>query len=77
MQRLAGMGPATFHRHFKAVTAMTPVQYQKARRLLFSDHARIGYEKPVAVGNIAACSDRPPGRDGQEIRNSLMPQING
>jgi transcriptional regulator GlxA family with amidase domain len=40
----ANMSPATFHRQFKSVTGMTPVQYQKqlrlheARRLLiFSD----------------------------------------
>lgn len=52
---IAGMN-ATFHRHFKAVTAMTPVQYQKqlrlqeARRLLLADSAdvaRIGYAKRV------------------------------
>ncbi len=28
-----GMSLATFHRHFKAVTAMTPLQYQKTVRL--------------------------------------------
>lgn len=59
LAEVAGMSPATFHRHFKAVTAMTPVQYQKllrlqeARRLLLSDRAdvagvgyAIGYESP-------------------------------
>ena len=29
----AGMSPATFHRHFKAATAMSPLQYQKTLRL--------------------------------------------
>jgi len=55
---LAGMSPATFHRHFKAATAMSPLQYQKnlrlqeARRLLVADRdaARtafaVGYESP-------------------------------
>jgi AraC-like DNA-binding protein len=30
---LAGMSPSAFHRHFKAVTAMSPIQYQKSLRL--------------------------------------------
>ncbi len=31
---LAGMSVASFYRHFRAVTAMTPIQYQKRLRLL-------------------------------------------
>ncbi|MCL6548199.1 MAG: AraC family transcriptional regulator [Alicyclobacillus sp.] len=31
---LANMSPSTLHRHFKALTHMTPVQYQKRLRLL-------------------------------------------
>jgi methylphosphotriester-DNA--protein-cysteine methyltransferase len=27
------MSPASFHRHFKAATAMSPLQYQKQIRL--------------------------------------------
>lgn len=30
----AGMSPATFHRHFKAVTGYSPLQYQKRKRLM-------------------------------------------
>ena len=30
----AGMSPATFHRRFKSVTSMSPLQYQKQLRLL-------------------------------------------
>jgi AraC-like DNA-binding protein len=43
MARLAEMSTVSFHRHFRAVTAMTLVQFQKrirlhgARRLLLSD----------------------------------------
>ena len=56
--KLAGMSAASFHRHFKAVTAMSPLQYQKrlrlqhARRLLIGneDAARAGY----AVGYESA-----------------------
>lgn len=33
LARLAGMGVSTFHRHFRALTAMSPLQYQKQIRL--------------------------------------------
>jgi AraC-like DNA-binding protein len=57
--RLAGMSPSTFHEHFRKITTMSPLQYQKqlrlqeARRLLASDGAgaadigfRVGYQSP-------------------------------
>lgn len=79
---LAGMSPATFHRHFKAVTAMTPVQFQKslrlqeARRLLLSEGSdvaqvgfAIGYESPSQFSReYRRMFGAPPGRDGAEIR---------
>ncbi|APZ54163.1 DNA-binding domain-containing protein, AraC-type [Salipiger abyssi] len=82
---LAGMSPATFHRHFKAATAMTPVQFQKslrlqeARRLLLSEGAdvaqvgfAIGYESPSQFSReYRRMFGAPPGRDGAEIRRSL------
>ena len=43
----ANMSPATFHRHFKAITGMAPIQYQKqlrlheARRLLIFSNATL------------------------------------
>jgi AraC-like DNA-binding protein len=53
------MSPSTLHHRFKAVTAMSPLQYQKhlrlheARRLMFADGIecaiaghRVGYESP-------------------------------
>ena len=56
---IAQLSPSTFHRQFKAVTSMTPLQYQKqlrlleARRLMTADAAnvekaafRVGYESP-------------------------------
>lgn len=55
----AGMSPSSLHHHFKAVTAMTPVQFQKklrlheARRLMLlegldvgSAGHRVGYQSP-------------------------------
>lgn len=82
---LAGMSPATFHRHFKAVTAMTPVQYQKqlrlqeARRLLLAEGADVagigfalGYESPSQFSReYRRLFGMPPGRDGQQIRRAL------
>ncbi len=54
-----GMSPSTFHLHFRAVTAMSPLQYQKrmrlleARRLMLTGEqgvtsvaTRVGYESP-------------------------------
>jgi AraC-like DNA-binding protein len=33
LARLAHMSVSTFHQHFKSVTSMSPLQYQKALRL--------------------------------------------
>jgi AraC-like DNA-binding protein len=59
LARLAGMSPSSFHQHFKALTAMTPLQYQKqlrlieARRMIAAEAGsvagiayRVGYESP-------------------------------
>ncbi len=53
------MSPSSFHQHFKSLTAMTPLQFQKqlrlleARRLMVADAAsvaqaayQVGYESP-------------------------------
>ncbi|HSH93293.1 MAG: AraC family transcriptional regulator N-terminal domain-containing protein [Candidatus Methylacidiphilales bacterium] len=55
--RLAGMSPSTFHEHFRKITTLSPLQYQKmlrlqeARRLLVGNEAadiafRVGYQSP-------------------------------
>lgn len=81
LAKLAGMSAASLHRHFKAVTAMSPLQYQKrlrlqhARRLLITseDAARAGY----AVGYESASQFSreyarlfgvPPARDALRLR---------
>ena len=84
---LAHMSPASFHRHFKAVTTMTPVQFQKqvrlheARRLLLGagDVAgvgyAIGYESPSQFSrDYRRLFGAPPGRDGAAIRARLAPE---
>ncbi len=59
LARQIGMSTSTFHYHFRAMTSMSPLQYQKwmrlheARRLMFMEHLdatsaafRVGYESP-------------------------------
>ncbi len=80
MEELAlacGMSPATFHRQFKTVTSMTPVQYQKqlrlleARRLMIASNAKVesaafevGYESVSQFSReYARFFGKPPRRD--------------
>ena len=79
---LAGMSESTFHRHFRAVTRMTPIQYQKAVRLQQARLALVSggldvAEVAHAVGYDSASQfsreyrrlfGAPPGRDAQRIR---------
>jgi AraC-like DNA-binding protein len=57
------MSPSTFHQHFRALTAMSPLQYQKwlrlneARRLMLTERLdaataafEVGYESPSQFG---------------------------
>ena len=59
LARLVNMSVSSFHQHFKAVTAMTPVQYQKvlrlqeARRLMLS-HANDTRAAAREVGYVSA-----------------------
>lgn len=83
---LAGMSPASFHRHFRAATAMTPVQYQKqirlqaARRMLLADGVEvasvgyaIGYESPSQFSrDYRRLFGEPPGRDAAVMRSGIM-----
>lgn len=79
---LAQMSEATFHRHFRAVTHMTPIQYQKAVRLQEARLALVSGGLDVAEAAHAVGYDSvsqfsreyrrlfgaPPGRDAQRIR---------
>ncbi len=79
----AGMSAASFHRHFKAATAMSPLQYQKAlrlqeaRRLLVSNGEasraayRVGYESASQFSReYARMFGHPPARDAARLRES-------
>jgi AraC-like DNA-binding protein len=85
---LAGMSPATFYRHFKAATAMSPLQYQKnlrlqeARRLLVSnqDAAKtafaVGYESPSQFSReYARLFGSPPMRDALQLQGARPDEV--
>lgn len=73
----ARMSPSSFHQHFKALTAMTPLQYQKqlrlleARRLMAAGEAnatsaayQVGYESASQFSReYARMFGAPPRRD--------------
>ncbi|GIP51050.1 AraC family transcriptional regulator [Paenibacillus vini] len=84
LAKSVNMSISAFHKHFKRVTAMSPLQYQKtmrlqeARRLMLTQslHAsdaafRVGYESPSQFSReYARMYGRPPTRDIQEFRGS-------
>jgi AraC-like DNA-binding protein len=89
VERLAGdvgMSSSTLHEHFKTVTSMSPLQYQKqlrlqeARRLLLAgstDAARaghaVGYESSSQFSReYARFFGMSPGRDSLRLRQSLQ-----
>jgi AraC-like DNA-binding protein len=77
LARHVGMSVSSLHHHFKAVTAMSPLQYQKqlrlneGRRLILVDHIdvasaslRVGYQSPSQfTREYARMFGRPPRRD--------------
>jgi AraC-like DNA-binding protein len=77
LARLSGMSASTFHEHFRRITTMSPIQYQKllrlqeARRLLVSDGAgagdigfRVGYQSPSQFSReYSRYFGRPPSVD--------------
>lgn len=80
--RAAGMSASALHQHFKAVTAMSPLQYQKqirlqeARRLMLSGAGdaqaagfQVGYESPSQFSReYARLFGAPPARDAARLR---------
>ena len=78
----ARMSASALHQHFKAVTAMSPLQYQKqlrlqeARRMMLSGDVdaataghRVGYESPSQFGReYLRLFGAPPARDLRRLR---------
>lgn len=85
LAKSVNMSASAFHKHFKRVTAMSPLQYQKtvrlqeARRLMLTEAMQasdaafhVGYESPSQFSReYARMYGRPPMMDVQELRGSL------
>jgi transcriptional regulator GlxA family with amidase domain len=80
----ANMSAASFHRHFKAVTSMSPLQYQKQLRLITARQImlaeaidatqaayRVGYESASQFSReYARMFGAPPMRDIERLRTA-------
>jgi transcriptional regulator GlxA family with amidase domain len=55
----AAMSASTFHRHFKAATAMAPLQYQKQLRLLEARRLLLAGGRGVAQAAFAVGYESP------------------
>jgi AraC-like DNA-binding protein len=77
------MSPSSFHHHFRAVTSLSPMQFQKqlrlieARRLMMSEGRSassaafaVGYESvPQFTREYGRMFGLPPGKDMEAVRN--------
>ncbi|MCW3063539.1 MAG: transcriptional regulator, AraC family, partial [Solirubrobacterales bacterium] len=82
LARSCGMSPSAFHRNFHAVTALSPIQFQKqirlqrSRLLLMTDGAdvatvghRVGYDSTSQFSReYRRQFGLPPGRDAARLR---------
>src|SRR5262249_4358194 len=59
MAKQAAMSVSTFHRHFRAITAMTPIQYQKQVRLQEARARLIAESEDVAAVGFSVGYDNP------------------
>ncbi|SEF26386.1 AraC-type DNA-binding protein [Amycolatopsis pretoriensis] len=87
LARLSGLSPSAFHRHFRAVTAMSPLQFQKrirlqeARSLLLADAGDVagvghivGYDSPSQFNReYRRLFGAPPGQDAARLRAAAAP----
>ncbi len=83
---LAGMSETSLHRHFKAATSMSPLQFQKqvrlqqARNLLLAEGRdvagvgfAVGYDSPSQFSReYSRQFGRPPGRDLDRLRREPL-----
>ena len=81
----AGMSPSSFHQHFRAVTSLSPLQFQKqlrlieARRLMLSQGLNpsqaafsVGYESvPQFTREYGRMFGAPPVRDVKSARHGV------
>jgi len=90
LAEIANMSVSSLHRHFKEVTAMSPIQFQKqlrlqeARRLLLSESTdaadvafRVGYESPSQFSReYSRMFGFPPREDIKRLRAKYDQKIN-
>lgn len=76
------MSVSSFHRHFKEITSMSPLQYQKqlrlltARQIMLAENAdattaayRVGYESPSQFSReYSRMFGAPPIKDIERLR---------
>ena len=84
----AGMSASTFHHHFRSLTALSPLQFQKqlrlqeARRLMLAEHLdattaafQVGYESPSQFNReYGRLFGAPPRRDITNLRRMAVGQ---
>jgi len=89
LAHIAAMGVSTLHHHFRALTAMSPLQYQKQLRLQVArgrmlmdclDAAsaafEVGYESASQFNReYSRFFGQPPMRDIRTLRSPSAPQL--
>ena len=89
LAQIAGMGVSTLHHHFRALTAMSPLQYQKQLRLhaargrmlmdgldAASAAFEVGYESASQFNReYSRFFGQPPMRDVRTLRSSSAPAL--
>lgn len=82
----SGMSKSAFHNHFRAITSMTPLQFQKklrlneARRLMLTENLdasattyKVGYESPSQFSReYARYFGLPPKKDIESLRSQQL-----
>ncbi|TGG91710.1 AraC family transcriptional regulator [Natronospirillum operosum] len=85
VQHKSGLSVTSFHRHFRAITTLTPIQYQKQLRLQVARSMLMGASKNVTAVGYAVGYDSPsqfsreykrlfgypPGEDGKRLAKIL------
>ncbi|MCA7084213.1 AraC family transcriptional regulator [Cupriavidus sp. DB3] len=88
---VAGMSPSSFYQHFRAVTSLSPLQFQKqlrlieARRLMLADGMTassaafaVGYESvPQFTREYRRLFGMPPAKDAEAMRSAVLNEARG
>lgn len=86
MAKHAGMSPSGFHQHFRALTSISPLQFQKrirlneARRMMLAENMdagnasfRVGYESPTQFNReYKRMFGKPPREDIKNLQTTVQ-----